>query len=1067
MKLMNCELIWIILSALLCCGQLGSSGIELGSDGRFSGIRVSIDSGVPVNRTALGKLKTAFQLASELLAVATKPVMNGRKSYAFGSVKFLLPDSWSSAGLPSRFGISGRQDELAHFRVHNAQDGSQEPWTPQPLGCGKPGLFTLLPWPAVTALDEETLSRVILREFSRLRWGAFAEFNGHAGPHGYVSGNRLHPVRCSAALSGIFAHNETYGRCKIDRETLTLEPNCRFFLYPDQPTAEASLMYTVYIGAVRHFCASVGQSGLAHNPDAPNPHYRHCPAGASVRDVLAGHEDFRFGPEITDPDTKINFTEVTPIIDRRLVVVMDVSRSMRGQPLDKMKQSMQNLLSQQLADDVQCALISYSTSVHILAPLRQLNSSEARQAHWGLVRSLTASGVTATGDAMAAALELLGCNLTQPSRSNTGQVLLITDGEENHQLRYSLSDIVRIAAQTSVTVDTVAFGRLADTRLARLSATTGGTAHFSRFLGPVNDMVESLGQVAGRMADSPDAWVNLISSQLRSSRNATPAALSFTVDSSVSGAGLQAFVIGAVRPARVLLHLAPVGDALDAAVEEDLQGDVQLGSGLLRLKGRIRPGRWKLYVSVLPTASQSEAATSLYHSVLISGQPAASDWPPVRLTGFLSQLEARLDSSSRHSVHAYLHRGSADGFVRPAELWASVESDDGTVANFQLFDHGAGADVSPNDGIYSAYLPLHRMSGPPQDYSVRLRSLSPVDRVASAGKFTVTAVDSVDLARLPPTRVTDFGCTVNATSGRLRMRWTSVGDQLDSGAASRYLIRASANRSLLELDFASADDVGAAAQLPSVPSGQPMTLEVAAADELPSYPSVTFYLAVRANNSAGVLSQLSNVAAVQLTMPDNLAEIGVDVGGESSTSSTESSTTSSSESSTASSTESSTTSSTESSTTSSTESSTTSSSESSTASTTESSTKSSSESSTTSSSESSTTSSSESSTTSSSESSTASTTESSTTSSSESSTASTPKSHTTSSSESSTTSSSESSTASTPKSHTTSSSESSTTSSSESSTTSSSESSTTSSTESSTTTGLDSSKHSQSWCHTW
>uniref|UniRef100_A0A1I8GFP6 PLAT domain-containing protein n=1 Tax=Macrostomum lignano TaxID=282301 RepID=A0A1I8GFP6_9PLAT len=182
----------------------------------------------------------------------------------------------------------------------------------------------------------------------------------------------------------------------------------------------------------------------------------------------------------------------------------------------------------------------------------------------------------------------------------------------------------------------------------------------------------------------------LISSQLRSSRNATPAALSFTVDSSVSGAGLQAFVIGAVRPARVLLHLAPVGDALDAAVEEDLQGDVQLGSGLLRLKGRIRPGRWKLYVSVLPTASQSEAATSLYHSVLISGQPAASDWPPVRLTGFLSQLEARLDSSSRHSVHAYLHRGSADGFVRPAELWASVESDDGTVANFQLFDHGAG-----------------------------------------------------------------------------------------------------------------------------------------------------------------------------------------------------------------------------------------------------------------------------------------------------------------------------------------------------------------------------------------
>uniref|UniRef100_A0A1I8H102 TonB_dep_Rec domain-containing protein n=1 Tax=Macrostomum lignano TaxID=282301 RepID=A0A1I8H102_9PLAT len=135
MKLMNCELIWIILSALLCCGQLGSSGIELGSDGRFSGIRVSIDSGVPVNRTALGKLK----LASELLAVATKPVMNGRKSYAFGSVKFLLPDSWSSAGLPSRFGISGRQDELAHFRVHNAQDGSQEPWTPQPLGCGKPG----------------------------------------------------------------------------------------------------------------------------------------------------------------------------------------------------------------------------------------------------------------------------------------------------------------------------------------------------------------------------------------------------------------------------------------------------------------------------------------------------------------------------------------------------------------------------------------------------------------------------------------------------------------------------------------------------------------------------------------------------------------------------------------------------------------------------------------------------------------------------------------------------------------------------------------------------------------
>ncbi|PAA85150.1 hypothetical protein BOX15_Mlig024505g3 [Macrostomum lignano] len=856
---------WLLLALTVAgnCWLSTARDIVLDNNGRYNDVLVSVSQNIPEDWELVQRIKDGFQQASQRLAVASR--INGSRSFAFGHVYILVPRSWSNQSVDSS--ATWHTEDAAHFRVD--QRGSQIPNTVQPGDCGQPGLHVNLHREHLRDTSAEDLGKQLVHEFAHLRWGVFNEYNGALGPHAFLHQGRLSPVRCSASITGKFGHKDTGNPCKVDRVTLELEPDCRFILDSAQ-TAQASLMYTTYLASVRQFCQPPsGDPDFDHNVAAPNPQNRRC-YGRSVQSVMLEHADYKKAIDGSETDTTVNFTVVQPRGARRLVIVMDVSGSMgtnQGAPLAKMKIAVRTLLLGLLEDGIQCAMTSFSTSSTLLRDLDPLDSAAIRRDYWRIVAGLTARGSTAIGGALAAAMELLGADMNRPSKEDTGYILLLTDGIENHTPRYTLAQATAIAARTSIVVDTVAFGSQADKRLAELSAVTGGKAYFARFNSPANDLMEAMSDMVRDRVDTSQKPIDVFS---------TPVPATFTehvvLDESISK-GAQ-FTLSSPAVADIknadLRVVSPSGveySSLNGSnyLREETAGVVSIGT-----EGKIEAGSWTIHG--VRKSRDLPKPTNNGLSLVVTSRP--TDAAPIILDGLVSPAKLVLRADTRVSVFATLSQGSE--LLSGAEILASVESDTGVDAEFKLLDDGFGADAIRGDGVYSGFVPTQ--VNQVREYNVRLTASKPVSRVSTAGKFEVTGVDQGSLSRTPPARIGDLRARISLGSraAQVGLEFTAVGARRMEGSASRYIVwlctkpeplasssppdsssPGCSNRTLLNSSIEAA--------------GSPISVPVP--PEALSGLSVTVYLAVAAENSDKILGQLSNVASVQTSLPDNLDEV--------------------------------------------------------------------------------------------------------------------------------------------------------------------------------------------------
>lgn len=167
--------------------------------------------------------------------------------------------------------------------------------------------------------------------------------------------------------------------------------------------------------------------------------------------------------EDNQPVDILSAAEVTGGIPLYVALVLDVSGSMAGAPLQATTRAAQDLVSKLTAED-QAALLTFRSDVVLAAPL-SIDHASISQA----LRALRAEGSTLLYDAAHQAVALL--EKTPPGRR---AVVLFTDGEDTGS-RLTLDDAVSQAQRFAVPLYVVGYGsRIKPAVLTRLTQRTGG-----------------------------------------------------------------------------------------------------------------------------------------------------------------------------------------------------------------------------------------------------------------------------------------------------------------------------------------------------------------------------------------------------------------------------------------------------------------------------------------------------------------------------------------------------------------------------------------------------------------
>jgi Ca-activated chloride channel family protein len=134
------------------------------------------------------------------------------------------------------------------------------------------------------------------------------------------------------------------------------------------------------------------------------------------------------------------------------VFVADVSGSMAGEPLNRLKESL--LKGQKyLGRDNSIGLISYSSDVSVRLPIGKYDTNQ-QSMFVGAVNSLQASGGTATFDAIVVAMKMLQDKMAEDPNVKP-IIFVLSDGETNEG--YSLKDIKGLIEGYGVPIYTVGY----------------------------------------------------------------------------------------------------------------------------------------------------------------------------------------------------------------------------------------------------------------------------------------------------------------------------------------------------------------------------------------------------------------------------------------------------------------------------------------------------------------------------------------------------------------------------------------------------------------------------------
>ncbi|XP_073673899.1 calcium-activated chloride channel regulator 1-like [Garra rufa] len=846
-------LLWMLLSST-------STGIKLDGNG-YVDIIIAISSKVPQDDRLIDKIKEMVTEGSHYLYEALD------KKVYFKEATILVPPHWNTTNVTK---ARTESFDKAKIRIDNPAQGD-EPYTKQYDECGEEGEY--IHFTPNYLLNDTVIQlyglrgKVFVHEWAHLRWGVYDETNDKE-PF-YYSNRRIEATRCSKDIKGQFYEVTAGGSlqgCRIDPQTSLPTEKCKFFPNKNQNT-KSSLMFMPSLDSVSTFCQE-----NEHNYEAPNMQNDKCGKATwtvifedSVdKDALRSLKPLQSSPP--PPSFK-----VVQRMQRVVCLILDVSGSMAGPRILQQQQAATHFLRNIIEDQASVGIVTFSTAASTLSPLTTIDSNTMRE---NLIKLLpkVANGWTNMCFGLSQGLQVL-----QKDGDVSGdELIFLTDGEATD----NIAGCAPSAIQSGAIIHTLAFGKNADPTMKKMADETGGLFRIASDNMTSNQLMDAFASLTLSTGDYTNAPVQLQSDGAKTSDwfNGTA-----SVDQTV-GNKTSFVIIYEIRFPSIYIQ-SPSGLVY---TQTNMSHDGLLKTVTLNIPGTAEPGDWKY--SIQTTTLQAFTITVTSHA-------SRANVPPIIVKTHMNQQFS--DGTKPMLVFAEVSQNYRP--VINAEVWATLESENGPTHRLQLLDNGAGADASQGDGIYSRYFTkmvngrsslkvrvnnqdgqtrfaVQKNSGAPYvpgyvvDGVVELNPPKPTvsEEPLEIGSFTRTATgESFEVTlsgttptNFPPNRITDLSAEIQEDS--VLLSWTAPGEDLDEGTAKSYEIRWSFDLDMLRNNFSNGHAVNTAAVSPQkAGSTEHHSFNLS----FPIQNGTTLFFVVQSDDEQNAKSETSNIAQASKIIP--------------------------------------------------------------------------------------------------------------------------------------------------------------------------------------------------------
>ncbi|XP_047486321.1 calcium-activated chloride channel regulator 4A-like [Penaeus chinensis] len=649
-------------------------------------------------------------------------------------------------------------------------------------------------FPESFLLENSTLGSqgsVLVHEWAKYRWGVFEEYGHRADPifpsatKAYEANETLRHTYCT---DGEVAGN--FYQC----EGNNLD-SCYFVPSADETTeVTSSLLATPFLSSVVNFCTSE-----THVADVPTKHNLLCEK-RSTWDVIKDHSDITGtspGASVTPSFLVKRLTSQTA--GKKLVFLLDVTAPM-GKSADTwnyLRDAVRQFILSEATDGMQVGLVSFTDSATIDSELVTLDSANRQPLANKVPNSPQNAENKKVAEGISKAKQVLGAE---------GTVILVTEN-----MKINSEDLV--AAADGTPVWPILYPHLIGVSFSNYQnlADAGGVSVF-----PIEDKTVDPGVGPTQSIDNRVALTRCFLDIQYETQGNSPQEI---ISSSCSGSDCQ---ISLEVPANtnyedtffIEIYFCNIdGGSLTATVRDPMGITISIPHGqdtnsVFRGTG-LQAGTYTVEVSK-PTNAMDVKSSLLATLRTVSGGYAIKLWSSLNL----QHLEYTPDSAP--TLFAMVSDG--DSHVVYARVTATVTDSGQNTAVLVMRDDGTGADVTGNDGVYSAYLIGLSLTG---SVSVQVSAndngglaklvtaatrAAPVDvngqaccgsqitflnDLPSAGTFSVTSNDVGEVTgtiptNFPPGRVTDLRSSL--TTSQVNLTFTAPGDELDQGTAEAYLV---------------------------------------------------------------------------------------------------------------------------------------------------------------------------------------------------------------------------------------------------------------------------------------
>uniref|UniRef100_A0A672LXS4 Calcium-activated chloride channel regulator 4A-like n=1 Tax=Sinocyclocheilus grahami TaxID=75366 RepID=A0A672LXS4_SINGR len=839
-------LLWMLLSSI-------STGIKLDGNG-YVDVIIAISSKVPQDNRLVDQIKEMVTEGSLYLYGALD-----EKVY-FREATILVPPEWKGTDFTkARTESFGKVQRSMRFYLACQilipfLSYGVEPYTNQYGECGTEGEY--IHFTPEYLLNDTFIplygsrGKVFVHEWAHVRWGVYDECNGEK-PF-YHSNGHIEATRCSKNIEGQFYEVTAGGslqQCRIDPQTSLPTKGCMFFPDRNQIT-NSSIMFLPGLDPVTAFCQED-----EHNYEAPNMQNKKCGKAAwtvifedSVdKDALRSLKPLQYPPP--PPSFKLVQRK-----QRVVCLILDVSGSMGGSRILQQLQAATHFLRNIVEDQARVGIVTFSTEAYTLSPLTTIDSDTTRE---NLIKLLpkVASGSTYmckadNGDALG------------------DEIVFLTDGQATD----NIAGCAPSAIQSGAIIHTLAFSNSAAHALTEMANKTGG-----KFLSPndkttSNQLMDAFASLTLSTGDYTNEPVQLESIGARTSDlfNGT-----VSVDQTVGNK--TSFVIIYENSFPSIYIQSPSGLIY---TQTNMNHDVSQKTVTLNIPGTAEPGDWKYRIQT--TILQA-------FTITVTSQVAQADVPPIIVKTHMDQQFS--DGTKPMIVFAEVSQNYRP--VIKAEVWATLESETGSVHTLQLLDNGAGADAFQDDGIYSRY--FIKMVNGRSSLKVRVKNQSGQTRFAvlyvpgcvinvkpnppkppvseeslEVGNITRTDTGESFEVKLsgtappnfPPNRITDLSAEIQEDT--VLLNWTAPGEDLDQGTAKSYEIRWSFDLKMLRFNFSNGHSVNTTAVSPQKAGSveqHSFNLNITIQN------GTTLYFAVQSEDKQKAKSETSNIAQASKILP--------------------------------------------------------------------------------------------------------------------------------------------------------------------------------------------------------